>query len=75
MGKSIKINKSTLENNDWAELFHCLNKDTQLVAKFLSSARKAKRLPANDLDRILVDIGRKVNSHIVIDTSGSISFQ
>ena len=68
-----KIQKKTLIDNNWQELFASLDNDTQHVAQFLKRARKAYKVRANELDTVLEDIGSKMNEYVTMDTSGSFS--
>lgn len=68
-----KIHKTTLLDNNWKELFACLENDTQRVSHFIKLARKNYKVPANDLDNLLRDIGAKVNEYVALDGSGSFS--
>lgn len=70
--KEFKVRRSTLIDNNWQELFHCLGRDTQVISNFLRGARKAYNLPANDLDSILADIGNQVEEYVTVNSSGSI---
>lgn len=70
MKKTFKVYRTTLVSNNWEELFQCLDNDMQQVASFIKGARKTYKVRANDLDRILSDIGSKVPDYVTMDTSG-----
>lgn len=68
-----KINRRTLIENNWEELYASLDNNTQYVAQFLKNARKHYKVRANDLDTVLGDIGAQVNEYVTMDSSGSFS--
>lgn len=65
-----KIEKKHLKNKEWASIFKAVNNDTDTLSKFIKLARKSKKIEAADLDSLVEDISKHVNSHIELSTSG-----
>lgn len=65
-----KIEKKHLKNKEWANIFQSLDNNTNLVSKFIKTARKSKKIEAADLDSVAESISRHVTSHVEFSTSG-----
>lgn len=72
--KTYRLNKQDLEDKNWAVIFRVFEKDTSLIKRFLKNAKTQKKLPANDLDNLIGDIGKHTRQYIQMNCSGAVDY-